>query len=235
MKLLLTSNGVTNASIRSALDNLLGRPVEDSRALFVVTGMHPFANGGEGAMRALRGDLSLALVGLGWKSLGLLELTALESVSASEWQRALDECDALLVWGGHVSYLHYWMRRSGLLEFVAPRDDLVYVGVSAGSIVMGSRNCDAEFNRAVLAPGAPASEDAENGLGIVDFSLWVHVGNPNPIFADHTPNRVREWAQRENVATYSLDDASAVVVDGERCEVVSEGQWAFYSPQENTQ
>jgi dipeptidase E len=37
MKLLLTSGGVTNDSIRNALVDMLGKPIEEADALFVPT------------------------------------------------------------------------------------------------------------------------------------------------------------------------------------------------------
>ena len=61
MKVLLTSAGISNTSIRNALVDLLGKPIAESSALFVPTAIYALANGGK----------------LGWKSLGGLELTAL--------------------------------------------------------------------------------------------------------------------------------------------------------------
>jgi dipeptidase E len=40
MKLLLTSVGVTNSSIREALVELLGKPVEESRAVQISTALY---------------------------------------------------------------------------------------------------------------------------------------------------------------------------------------------------
>ncbi len=51
---------------------------------------------------------------LGWKSMGVLELTALPSIGKDVWTAAVQETDALLVWGGDPVYLSYWMKHSGL-------------------------------------------------------------------------------------------------------------------------
>jgi dipeptidase E len=59
MQLLLTSNGIANPSIHDALVDLLGKPITESSALFVPTGMHPFPGGGGGAMEAIRGEKRL--------------------------------------------------------------------------------------------------------------------------------------------------------------------------------
>ena len=136
MKLLLTSSGISNPSIEDALVDLLGKPIADSSALVVPTAIYPFPDGPAGAWRAISGRTDSPFSGLGWKSLGVLELTALPSIKGESWVPKLRETDALLVWGGHVMYLCYWMRQSGLAELLPSLSNTVYVGVSAGSIVM---------------------------------------------------------------------------------------------------
>ncbi len=115
MKFLLTSSGISNPSIHDALVGLLGKPISDSNALFVPTGMHPFPDGGR-VIEAMRGGATSPLCEIGWKSLSLLELTALPSVRQEKLCSTLQEADALLVWGGNVMYLKYWMRQSGLAD-----------------------------------------------------------------------------------------------------------------------
>lgn len=68
---------------------------------------------------------------LGWKSLGVLELTALPSIDKERWKPLVHETDALLVQGGDALYLAYWMRQSGLADlFPSLRKEMVYVGFS---------------------------------------------------------------------------------------------------------
>src|SRR5215471_591687 len=54
MKLLLTSSGISNPSIHGALVDLLGKPIAESNALFIPTGIYPFPRS---ARMAYRGDL----------------------------------------------------------------------------------------------------------------------------------------------------------------------------------
>lgn len=63
---------------------------------------------------------------LGWKSLGVLELTALPSIDTERWVPWVLETDVLLVNGGDALYLCHWMRQSGLADLpaVAARDGL---------------------------------------------------------------------------------------------------------------
>jgi dipeptidase E len=230
MDLLLTSSGISNPSINDALVDLLGKPIAESSALFVPTAIYPFPGGGGSAAAALSGAAKSPLCELGWKSLGLLELTALPSIQRESWVPTLQETDALLVWGGNVLYLSHWMRRSGLADLLPSLEDLVYVGVSAGSIVTTPYNCDAESNWQFVPPGSDIALDDDRALGLVDFTMWVHVGNPNPIFEDHTLANVEKWAAGVPVPTYAIDDETAIKVSGGTVEVVSEGQWTVFDP-----
>src|SRR5580704_2748890 len=140
MRALLTSAGIKNSSIHDALVDLLGKPIAESSALFIPTAIYPFPGGAGMAMRAICGETKSPLCQLGWKSLGLLELTALPSIDKGAWVPTVQETDALLVWGGDPLYLSYWMRQSGLADLLPSlRRETVYVGVSAGSMAATSK------------------------------------------------------------------------------------------------
>lgn len=226
MKLLLTSNGVTNSSICEALVELLGKPIADCDALLVPTGVYPFPGGGVMARKAISGTAEAPLAELGWKSVGLLELTALPSIRRDSWIPSVEQADALLVWGGDVLYLTYWMRRSGLADLLPTLDDVVYVGVSAGSIVLTPYNCDAEFDLQYVPEGSGRGADAERALGLVDFAVRVHLDREG--FDDSTSEQVEKWAGGILAPTYALDDQSALKVAGGGVEVVSEGRWRLF-------
>jgi dipeptidase E len=226
VKLLLTSSGISNPSIEAALVELLGRPISESSALIVPTAIYPFPEGAGGAWRAISGQTESPLCGLGWKSLGVLELTALPSINEESWIPTLRETDALLVWGGHVMYLCYWMRKSGLADLLPSLSSTVYVGVSAGSIVMTPHNPDVEFNLQWLPTGSDVAREGDRGLGLVDFALTVHVDREG----FNTSVDVERWASGIPAPTYALDDQSAVSVNDGRVEVVSEGSWRLFNP-----
>jgi dipeptidase E len=226
MKLLLTSSGISNPSIEDALADLLGKPIAESSALIVPTAIYPFREGPSNAWRLINGKAQGPLAEVGWKSLGVLELTALPSIDRESWVPLVRETDALLVWGGHVMYLCHWMRQSGLAELLPSLDDLVYVGVSAGSIVTTPYNGDVEFNLRTLPAGSEATREGDRALGLVDFTLRVHVDREG----FNSMDDVEEWAAGIPVPTYAIDDETAIrVVDG-RPEVVSEGNWKLFEP-----
>jgi dipeptidase E len=226
MKLLLTSSGISNRSIEEALVHLLGKPVAESSALVVPTAIYPFPDGAGGAWRAISGQTERPFSGLGWKSLGVLELTALPSIKEGSWVPKLRETDALLVWGGHVMYLCYWMRQSGLADLLPSLSNLVYVGVSAGSIVMTPHNPDTESNLQWIPAGSDVAREGNRALGLVDFAVTVHVDREG----FNTSADVEKWASGIPAPMYALDDQSAVkVIDG-NVEVVSEGNWRLFPP-----
>lgn len=226
MKLLLTSSGISNASISDALVDLLGKPISKSSALVVPTGIYPFPGGAEMALNAVSGRVPTPMCELGWASLGLLELTALPSIREESWVPTLGETDALLVWGGHVAYLCHWMRRSGLADLLPSLNALVYVGVSAGSIAVTPYNCDAKDNLKSLPTGSDIGLDAERALGLVDFTLYPHLDREDD--PDATRASIGRWASGIPVPTYAIDDQTAIKVIDQTREVVSEGDWELF-------
>lgn len=229
MKFLLTSAGISNPSIAKALVELLGKPIEEASALFIPTAIYPFSGGADMAWKAINGTAGNPLCELGWKSMGLLELTALPTIRRENWVPAVRESDALLVWGGDVLYLTYWLRQSGLADLLPSLTNTVYVGVSAGSIAVTPYNCDAEFDLQFMPDGSDMAAGAERALGLVDFTLYPHLDNPD--MEDTTLANIGKWASGIPAPTYAIDDATAIkVVDGVP-EVVSEGNWQLFDPQ----
>ena len=139
MRFLLTSAGIKNTSIRDALVDLLGKPIAESSALCIPTAMygHPWVGPGVKAWEFISGrEPRCPMCELGWKSLGVLELTALPSIDEERWVPLVQETDVLLGSGGDALYLCHWMRESGLADLLPSLDETVWVGLSAGSMVM---------------------------------------------------------------------------------------------------
>jgi dipeptidase E len=222
MRFLLTSAGIKNASIHDALVELLGKPIAESDALCIPTALyaHPWA-GPRQAWRFVSGQEPRSpMTGLGWKSLGLLELTALPSLDEERWVPLVREADVLLVDGGDAAYLCHWMRASGLADLLPSLRETVWVGVSAGSMVLTPR-VGADF----VTWHSPAGDST---LGVVDFSIYPHLDNPD--LPENTMAAAQRWAAGLSGSAYAIDDETAIkVVDG-AVEVVSEGHWKLLSP-----
>jgi dipeptidase E len=217
MKLLLTAAGVRNPSIHAALLDLLGKPIEEASALCIPTAMygHPRVGPGEKAWQFISGTAD-SMTDLGWRSVGILELTALPSIEEERWVPLVQETDVLLVAGGDVLYLCHWLRESGLADLLPSLTETVWVGLSAGSMVLTPQVGD-DF----IQWRPPSGDDST--LGLVDFSICPHVnGDDKP---GNTMAEAEGWAATIDGPAYAVDDETAFkVVDGE-VEVVSEGQW----------
>jgi dipeptidase E len=243
IKLLLTSSGISNKTIRDTLEQLLNKPISESNALFVPTGVYPFTGGPNYAWWPIAGKMKDALVDLGWKTMGLFEITALTSIKKDVWVSSFDDADALLVWGGDPLYLAYWFEISGLTEVLTSLNkDLVYVGVSAGSMAVNKIFGETESNPRA-GSGTPLTmekivfntQEGETtktlytgrGAGLTDFAVIPHFDNPS--FQDACGTNAEKWAAKIPASVYAIDEQSAIKVVAGQVEVVSEGQWKFFS------
>ena len=222
MKFLLTSAGIKNTSIHNALVDLLGKPIAESNALCIPTAGygHPQGTPG-GAWRFISGRASTPMCELGWKSLGVLELTALPSIDKERWVSWVRETDILLVNGGDALYLCYWIRQSGLVDLLPSLHETVWAGLSAGSMVMTPR-IGADF------VGWKPPTEGDSTLGIVDFSIFPHLDHE--LMPENSMADAERWAASIPGPAYAIDDQTAIkVVDG-AVEVVSEGHWRLFTP-----
>ena len=218
MKLLLASGGVTNDSIRDALVRLLGKPIDEADALAIPTALwgHPMCDPESvTAFVSGVGPRSGALTHLPWRSVGVLELTALPSIPRERWVAWVEEADVRLAAGGDATYLAHWRREAGLGDLLPQLTDTTGVGLSAGSMALTPRI--GEYF--VEWPAAPD----DRGLGLVDFSIFPHLD----VFPTNTMAHAERWAEGIDGPAYVLDDDSAIVVADDEVDVVSEGRWAL--------
>jgi len=230
-KLLLTSSGITNDSIQNALVDLLGKPISEASALFVPTAIYAYPQGIQYTWQVIKGPGEL-----GWKALGVLELTALPSLPQELWLPQLEAADVIFVGGGNKFYLSHWMQQSGLFDLLPQRimQGKIYVGASAGSMMVTpglnfNRDQfkkthvyrDDEFDEVM-----PASAGSAKTMGLVDFGIRPHLE------ADYFPQATLEnaatWAAKVDYPLYALDDQSALkIVDG-TVAVISQGKWKLF-------
>jgi dipeptidase E len=226
MRLLLTSAGIKNASIRDALVDLLGKPVAESSALCIPTAQygHPHVGPGEGPWRFITGRSDTPMCELGWKSLGVLELTALPSIDDERWVPLVKETDVLLAAGGDALYLSHWMRESGLADLLPSLRETVWVGLSGGSMAMAPRIGE-DF------VGWKPPDGGDSALGIVDFSIFPHVDHE--LLPENTMAAAERWAAGIGGPAYAIDDETAIKVADGVVEVVSEGRWRLFARKES--
>lgn len=220
MKLLLTDAGVQNPSIHAALLEMLGKPIEECHALAIPTALygHPMA-GPPMAYKFVTSTSGNVMLELGWKSMAVLELTALPSMQRDVWVPLVERADVFLVAGGDCAYLAYWMRESGLADML-PDLDAVWVGLSGGSIVMTPRSGKRFINW-------PESGADDTMLGFVDFAIFPHLNAEG--LTGHKMEDAERWFDTIDIPAYVTDEQTAIkVVDGQ-VEVVSEGTWKHFA------
>jgi dipeptidase E len=222
MKLLLTSGGVSNPTIHGALVSLLSKPIAESTALCIPTAMygHPWAGPGVKAWQFISGTSENPMVELGWKSVGVLELTALPSIKEEHWVPLVREADVLLVSGGDALYLCHWLGQCGLTDMLPSLTETVWVGLSAGSMVTTPR-----IGEDFVQWNPPSGDDS--ALGLVDFSICPHISE-DPT-AGNTMAFAERWASEIGVPSYAMDDQTAIKVADGTVEVVSEGLWRAFT------
>lgn len=229
MKLLLTSAGITNDSIRAALVELLGKPFAEASAVCVPTAIYALPGGPNDSWEILRA------LDLGWREYGVLELTALPTLPEELWLPTVEAADVIIVGGGNTGYLSYWLHQSGLAaRLPALLKTTLYVGVSAGSMML-THNLnvhrptlettgvyyDDEYDEA-----APAGAGSDQTLKLLDFVIRPHLNAD--YFPQITLERMAQSAAKQAVPLYAFDDQTALkVVDGQ-VEVVSEGAWKLF-------
>lgn len=219
MKLLLTSNGLCNKTIVSALVDLLGKPFEKSTIAFIPTA----ANVEIGRKQWLINDMDNC-VKAGFATVDIVDISALPK---EMWKPRLDAADVFLFGGGNTFYLINWIRKSGL-DKLLPKylNTKVYVGISAGSMVTGKKIILSESKK-LYYPTINKMFKNDDGLPLVDFSVRVHFNSPS--FPNVRKNILADIAKNYVEPIYAIDDESAIKVVDKKIEVVTEGEWLKFN------
>jgi dipeptidase E len=195
---------------------MMGKPIAEATALFVPTAEQPLGP-------FFVGRSAQSLLQKEWKAFGVLELTALPSIPQEAWLPHLEAADVLLVGGGDPLYLCYWIQQSGLADRLRDLRETVYVGMSAGSMVLAPH-----IGQEFVNWRPPTGGDSDQTLGLVEFAMFPHLDNPD--LPKNTLAVAEKWAAKLTVPGYVVDDETAIkVIDG-AVEVISEGHWQLLTP-----
>jgi dipeptidase E len=200
-----------------ALYEILGKDFENLNIVFIPTA----ANIEEGDKGWLFDDIE-KFRKLGFKEVDIVDIA---SLSKDFWKGRLEKADIIVFGGGNTSYLMQQIKKSGLAELLPELlETRVYVGISAGSMVVAPNLRETEMQKLYKEP---IVEGATNdGLGFVDFLVVPHMNS------SHFPRAaelIDEEAKKISTPLYALDDESAVkVIDG-KVEVISEGKWKRFN------
>ena len=214
MNLLLTSGGLSNDSIIDSLKDLTKSSFDKLKLAFVPTA----SNMESGDKWWLLDDLE-TIRKLKFKSIDLVDISALPR---KIWKKRLEEADVLLFEGGNTFHLNYWVHHSGLSKLLPELlKTRVYVGISAGTIIMTPSLILSSSEKEPLRE--IGEEVIEKGLAFVDFLVEPHMNNSH--FPENTFVQLEKRSRDIPHTIYALDDNSAVKVNNEKVEVISEGEW----------
>lgn len=211
MKLLLTSNGLSNQTITQSLVELIEQPAEGTKLAFVPTA----ANVEEGNKDWLINDLNNCQ-----KPGFEVDIVDISALRKEQWLPRLKQAKVLFFSGGNTFHLMHWMNKSGLAELLPELlQTRVYAGISAGSCVTGPTI----YNSVQNLTGEKYELEIKNGLAMVDFHFIPHLNSP--YFDQIRKEKLEIAAQDLPEPVYALDDNSALVVTDNNVEVITEGQW----------
>jgi len=219
MKLLLTSAGLANYSIRDALEGLVGKPLDETTLAFIPTA----ANVEKGDKEWLIKDLSDARAI--FFSVDIVDISA---IPKELWLPRLEAVDVLLFGGGNTFHLMHWIEKSGLKDTLPKLlETKVYVGISAGSIVACPTLLTSQSDRTFYYGDEAKGYTNDNGLGLVNFHVRPHLNSP--YFPNIREPLLEKLAAEIKEPLYGIDDETAIVVEDGNISIISEGVWKKFN------
>lgn len=199
-KLLLTSDGFENIEISKVFLKLVGKSVGDIKILFIPTASRTR----EELIYVEKSRKELLSIGVNEENIIVYNLDR-------EINDGLGEFDVVYVCGGNTFYLLYKVKEVGFGEKIKQMvaDGVVYVGVSAGSILVGP---DIEICSRHEDRNDVRLEDLA-GLGLTDKILSPH-------YVDEEEGIVEKFKKETGNKVTRLRDGEALLINGDVEEVI---------------
>lgn len=216
MKLFLTSTGITNATLRQKLVELVGKPLEETTVCYVMTAINvSHVLDKRWAVNNIR-----RLDDMKVKNIDILDFAA---VSKEIWLARVELADVIYVEGGTPTYLASEMERTGFLEVIKEYPNKVYVGCSASSMILGEVYIKSSAEESLYK--------IEKGLGFYNFSIRPHFYRKDK---SHflTEEFVATVAKNNNTTIYAIDDDTGISIEDGKPVVISEGKWSKFDASE---
>lgn len=227
MKLLLTSNGLSNASIADALEKLAGKPRKEIKIAFIPTAAFAADYKEQHSRDWLADDIYRIK-----EFAGFIDLVSLADLPSEDIMKRLENADVIFVGGGNTFYLSYWMEKSGLLDKLPELlQTRVYAGISAGSMIATKSirtasqaiNDPSKFYDEEYDELGPKGRSAGRAAGLVNFLVRPHYGRVR--FPGNTEEIFSGIVNEIKAPLYAIDDSCAVMVEDDKIEVVGGGTW----------
>ncbi len=208
MKLLLCSEGFHTPNTVQACVDLVGKPKEEIAVAVINEAFAPEENDKRWVLH------NLNCVADNFP--GKFDIVDLLALSIDEVEARLEKCDVIFVVGGNTDYLMHIYKKTGfdklLLKLLETK---VYVGSSAGSIVMGKRPSSDEYLEAF---GKEKDFETTSYMGLVDLAIRPHMDS------SEAPKRreglLRESSKGLDFPVYGLRDDAAIVVNDNEVSLI---------------
>lgn len=200
MKLLLTSAGFTTPEIINQAAKLCAKPKEKIN----IGTINEAYTVEKGDKRWLINDLGRLATAFG----GEIDCVNLLALSAEQQLSRLEKADMIFVTGGDTDYLMRVFQKTNFSKLLPELlQTKVYVGSSAGSMVLGKRVSTAEFGQ--VYEQSPIY-GVDEYLELVDFSIAPHL---DPTSNDKNQDAILRSSRGYKNVVYGLQDNQAIAVD----------------------
>lgn len=204
MKLLLTSSGLTTPELIKACVDLTGKPRAKIKTAIVNEG---YAVERGDKRWIIDESLQISKTLPGW-----LDIVDLLALSPAQIQERLNAVDVIFVLGGHTDYLMHVFNKSGLTAMLPELlKTKVYVGSSAGAMVMGKR-VSTEAYQTVF--GEEGDYGTTEYLGFVDFAIKPHLDSA--MFPNNKKEVILNISRTYGRKLCSLRDSQGIIVQGDK-------------------
>lgn len=215
MKLLLTSAGITNKSIKKALQEMLEKPFRQSSMIFVTTA----ANVEFGDKGWLIDDF-INFRNLGFSSIDMIDISA---VPKNIWLPRLESVDVIVFGGGNEAYLMQQIKKAGAQDDILKiLKHKVYIGISAGSMIT-TQKLSKELTKEIFEDDVEEYIGDGKALDIIDFQVCPHLNSKH--FPKSKLKYIEKVAKDLKETMYAIDDDTAIKVIDNKVEIISEGKW----------
>jgi dipeptidase E len=216
---LLTSGGLNNELLVSHFKEKI-TDLSKTKVAFIITA----SNGEPGDKKWVLKDLN-KLYEIGVAEVDIIDIA---SLSKKEYLPRLEWADVLWVEGGNTRFLMYHLQKSGLVDELSRLlESRLYVGVSAGSMVMGE--CLPNDAEKVLYPYdqfADPYNQSNQYLSYVPIHILPHYQSD---YMERDEQKVQALTAYTNKPIYALDDSSAIIVENGRIKaIISDGKYKIF-------
>lgn len=222
--MLLTSGGISNDTLASELEGLAKKPFDKLKISFIISAAF-------GSLSEDKGWLINDLARL--KDRGAsVAIISLADLTQDEIAQQLKKSDVIFVGGGQTFYLSWIMQQKGLFDLLPKLlEDKVYVGISAGSMIMTMSLATVSF---AIVEGqlrddlGPAGRSSAKCLGLVPFLFRPHLGSQ--VVEEINNGALERISNQTGLTIYAVDDNSAVKVVDDNYLIVGEGKSKVVKP-----